>query len=198
MGGALMCALLAHFARRPHARDPGGRDRKGRAASFARRPGAASARRLRCGRCAVHARTARCCYATPAGAKPDLAAPQASPLWRCGARRHRARRRPRRGRPGRPAGFRSNASAPRIDRSAGDILCRRLQPLPPPNRRPSKPLPPSPERQSQRPCPPPPPTEPKPAATGTRIAPSAASRFASSGRWTTTAASRSTPTNSRR
>ena len=111
MGGALMCALLADLARRPHARHPRGRDRSRRPRLSLEGAGAASARRLR--RAAGAVRGRRLAAARDAGrADHDSAAPQRSPL---SAQRRSA---PRRSPPAAPtastapAGFRSNASAP--------------------------------------------------------------------------------------
>ena len=161
---------------------------------------------------AVCAPTARCCTQRRRR-RPGSAAPRRSP------RSARRRSAPRRSPPAAPkastapAGFRSNASAP-VHRpfcwSTFAAAAPSAVPAEPPSRAPrrsrsGRACDPSagPDRRRRRPRRAAPPTEPATPArpqhrSGARRRPSAASRFASSGRWTTTAASRSTPTNSRR
>ena len=208
--------LLADLAGRPHAGHSGGRDRNGRAAAFAGRAGAASARRLRRAGRAVRRRR-RAAARDAGGAGPARPRRQRSP--RSAPRRSPPRRSP----PAAPTATHAagRISIERIGADASTVLLvdvsRRAAaaaaaaaaepPSTPPaeaaHRQPkpaaaaiaaaaARRSPPRPQRQTA----PPPPRSRAAGAAGCR--PSGASRFASSGRWTTTAASRSAPTNSRR
>ena len=221
-----MCGCSADRAGRPHAGHPGGRDRSRRTASLARRSRRSVCWSACDDALALFAADGSLLHATPAAQAKLGRVRKPHRSRRSAARRHALAAGRAEGEQQRRQDFASSASAPDASTVLlAHSLARASPPKPPqpveaaPRRAPLpiETITPPPNRRhqaagarrrragaaaataSQRTSRQRRRDQPRPAAAADAVAghwPSAASRFASSGRWTATAASRSTPTSS--